>query len=64
MSRFRSLWVAYHAQFTEWKRSSANYLTDELVAAYLELEAPLSQTEEELEAPWAQCRGSRQGSEV
>ena len=39
MSRFRSLWVAYHAQFTEWKRSSANYLTDELVAAYLELEA-------------------------
>jgi hypothetical protein len=33
------VWADYQTRFTAWKRSSASFLTDELVAAYLEIEA-------------------------
>ena len=39
VERFQTVWGEYQARFTAWKQSSTAFLTDELVAAYLELEA-------------------------
>ena len=37
--RFVTVWEEYQGRFVAWKQSSTAFLTDELVAAYLELEA-------------------------
>jgi hypothetical protein len=39
VERFQTVWSEYQRRFTSWKQSSTAFLTDELVAAYLELEA-------------------------
>ena len=39
VERFQTVWSEYQRRFKSWKRSSTAFLTDELVAAYLELEA-------------------------
>lgn len=39
VERFERVWADYQKRFAAWKQSSASFLTDELVAAYLEIEA-------------------------
>jgi hypothetical protein len=39
LDRFQKVWAEYMSRFTVWKQTSTAFLTDELVAAYLELEA-------------------------
>ena len=39
LHRFQKVWAEYLSRFTAWKETSTAFLTDELVAAYLELEA-------------------------